>query len=98
MKTDFPVFALIIAVIADLVEVFATPIFGYIFAIPLDIFLYYWAKDYIGSGHTKNKIRESLVYRIALEYIPIVNMLPISTIFVFLAYRDKKILFLTKIK
>lgn len=37
----------------------------------------------------RNKIKSSLIFRIVLEYIPIINFLPISTIFVLLAYRDK---------
>lgn len=37
----------------------------------------------------RNKIKSSLIFRIVLEYIPIINFLPISTIFVLLAYKDK---------
>lgn len=102
MKTPFPFFALAIGVLADAVEILATPFIGYFLAIPLDIYLYRWAGKYLISDapesakdlHGKkldmrNKIKNSLIFRIALEYIPIVNLLPISTIFVLLAYRDK---------
>lgn len=102
MKTRLPILTLTVAIVADLVEVAATPIIGYFLAIPLEIYLYSWAKKYLlvdvpdsnKDLHNKklelrNKIKNSLIFRIVLEYIPVINILPISTIFVLLAYRDK---------
>jgi hypothetical protein len=98
MKTPFPFYALAVGIFADAVEILATPFIGYFLAIPLDIYLYRWAGKYLNtereSAYVKtsarhSKIKNSLIFRIALEYIPIVNLLPISTIFVLLAYRDK---------
>ena len=106
MKTNFPVHALLIGILADAVEFLATPFLGYFLAIPLDIYLYKWAKGYLNlnsenSGkdlHNKNlemrnKIKNSLLFRIAIEYIPVINLLPMSTLFVLLAYRDKRKMF-----
>lgn len=103
MKTPFPFFALAVGIFADAVEILATPFIGYFLAIPLDIYLYRWAGKYLISDapesakdlhgkklEMRNKIKNSLIFRIVLEYIPIVNILPISTIFVLLAYRDKR--------
>ena len=102
MKNELPILALSVALIADAVEVLVTPIVGYFLAIPLEIYLYRWAKGYLLGDipesakdlhHKKlemrNKIKSSLLFRIALEYIPLINILPISTIFVLLAYRGK---------
>lgn len=102
MKTKFPTLALVIGVLADVIEVLATPVLGYFLAIPLEIYLYSWAKGYLLNNtpesakdlhHKKlemrKKIKSSLFFRIVLEYIPIVNLLPISTLFVLLAYRDR---------
>lgn len=103
MKTKFPTVPLLVGIAADLIEVLATPFIGYFLAIPLDIYLYRWAGKYLISDapesakdlhgkklEMRNKIKNSLIFRIVLEYIPIVNILPISTIFVLLAYRDKR--------
>ena len=99
MKNELPILALSIALIADVVEFLATPILGYFVGAMLDIYLYRWATNYLGlndqkdakavKGKLKDKIHKSLVFRILLEFVPILNFLPFSTIFVLLAWRDK---------
>lgn len=102
MKKDFPLSALLIALLADAVEFWATPFIGYFLAVPLDIYLYSWARGYLNLNSKsdakdaktklKNRLSKSLIFRILIEFIPILNFLPFSTLFVLMAYRDKQAL------
>lgn len=100
-RADFPFLQFFIALLVDLIEVLTTPVIGYFLAIPFDVYLYRWAVKYLevdlggvdafkkSKLELRNKLKNSLIFRIIIEYIPIINLLPISTIFVLLAYRDK---------
>lgn len=85
LKT-LPVKQLIIAMIFDLLDFTG---WGYFASIPFDIYAYFWARKYTKNNNPKSsrrslgkRLENSYILRLILEYIPIINFLPISTLFV----------------
>jgi len=94
LKT-LPVKQLIIALFFDLFDYTG---FGYFASIPFDIYAYFWAKKYTKNMETKvskksftNSLEKSYILRLLLEYVPIINFLPISTLFVLSVWYEKEV-------
>lgn len=77
---------LIIAMFFDLLDYTG---WGYFASIPFDIYAYFWARKYTKNKTVKSgrksfgkTLENSYVLRLILEYVPVINFLPISTLFV----------------
>ena len=56
---------------------------------PFDIYAYFWARKYTKNKTVKSSrksfskmLENSYILRLILEYVPVINFLPISTLFV----------------
>lgn len=85
LKT-LPMKQLIIAMIFDLLDYTG---WGYFASAPFDIYAYFWARKYTKDKTVKSSrksfgkmLENSYVLRLILEYVPVINFLPISTLFV----------------
>jgi hypothetical protein len=101
-KPSFPYFILIIAVLKDIVDVVATAtLVGVVFSIALSflfsLILFFWTLGKInGMFGYKKKMIGWLLRRcgvvIIIEFIPGVNIIPTTTIFILMAhYRETKV-------
>lgn len=94
---DIPIPQLVLSIIVDILDVIYPPV-GYATGFVADTYLYFWAKKYIGESDVKkvnefkNKIKSSYFLRILAEYIPFLNFLPISTLFVINVWKDKQLI------
>lgn len=86
---------LILAVIFDLLDYTG---WGYFASIPFDVYAYFWARKYTKNKTVKSSrksfgkmLENSYVLRLILEYVPVINFLPISTLFVLSVWYENQV-------
>ncbi len=100
-RPTFPFFVVTVAVIKDILDPIATfTIIGILVTIglmlPISLVLYFWLRGKISGGWWKKQAIKKLLLRfgltITVESMPLVQIIPATTIFVLMAqYRETKI-------
>ncbi len=99
-QPGFPYFIFTVAVLKDILDVIATvTLIGIVVSMALSflcaLILFIWTLSKLhGTGHVQKKLAKRILIKYGLstgiEFIPGINVIPTTTVFVLLAYFDEK--------